>query len=399
MLFTDYLFYLANTICTVILDINNINSNILTLTNNVSNLQFQVANLQAYTYEIFVTSQCASAPTPGQTLLIQDAFANLEASYCNMLSSVGISTVLFAAVNKQCPSLSSSPVLFGSGSMGDIPGWVGTPTTAADAINNLWLTVCDMRNKLVNYFSLPPVLPCILAVPENVTVLTITTSYSTVTWTAPSFPGIELPISYRVEVFEWTGTAPTGPSLFNAVVSNTTFSINIAGPSIVIGTQYVVYIHAGYSCGESNGASVITDLLVPAVLFYINVDDVPAAPTTIYCNESSLPVAYTEKNNKTSVELVNVISGLPVTNTYAYNIEVTIRYAVTSCSFFGTAYIDVIIPITPGNSSADYTYDTETYNNCGTALCTPVYTVLDCQVSINDMNTEFNPANAFSVCV
>lgn len=398
MLFTDYLLYLANTICTVILDINNINSNISTLTTDVSTLQLQVANLYSYTYEIFVTSQCASAPTPGQTLLIQDAFANLEASYCNMLSSVGISTLLFAAVNRQCPSLSSSPVLFGSGSMGDIPGWVGTPTTAADAINNLWLTVCDMRNKLVNYFSLPPVIPCILAVPENVTVLTVATSYSTVTWTAPSYAGIELPISYRIEVFEWTGTAPTGPSLFDAVVANTTFSMNVASPSIVIGTQYVVYVHAGYSCGESNGAPVVSDLLVPAVLFYVNVGQTNIPTGTTYCIESGLPVLYTTQNVTTDVELVNAITGLPVINGGASDIEVVLRYSITSCSFSGPAYIDVTIPIAPGSSTGTYTYESETFNNCGTALCTPVYTSLDCGVSINDMNTEFNPLSAFPIC-
>ena len=398
MLFTDYLLYLANTICTVILDINNINSNISILTNNVTTLQAQVANLQAYTYEIFVTSQCASAPTPGQTLLIQDAFANLEASYCNMLSSVGISTVLFAAVNRQCPSLSSSPVLFGSGSMGDIPGWVGTPTTAADAINNLWLTVCDMRNKLVNYFSLPPVLPCVLVVPGNVTVLTIGTTYSTITWTAPTYAGIEVPIGYRIEVFEWTGTAPTGPSLFDNTYPATTFSANIAAAGIVIGTQYVVYVHAIYSCGESNGAPVVSDLLVPAVLFYITVTQTTMPTGTTFCTESSLPVSYTTQNVTTDVDLTNASTGLPATNGGVSDIEVVLRYSILSCSFSGPAYIDVTILIPPGSSTGSYTYESETYNNCGTALCTVVNTALDCGVSINDLNTEFNPLSVFPVC-
>lgn len=399
MLFTDYLFYLANTICTVILDINNVNINMSTLTSNVATLQFQVANLYSYTYEIFVTSQCASAPTPGQTLLIQDAFANLETSYCNMLSSVGISTILFAAVNRQCPALSSSPVLFGSGSMGDIPGWVSTPTSAADAINNLWLTVCDMRYKLVNYFSIPPVLPCVLAVPENVTVLTIGTAYSTITWTAPTYAGIEVPLGYRIEVFEWTGTAPTGPSLFDNIYPPTVFTANIAGTSIVIGTQYVVYVHAIYSCGESNGAPVVSDLLVPTILFYINVGQTNMPTGTTYCTESSSPIAYTTQIITTNVELINVITGYPVTNGGVSNIEVVLRYSVLSCSFFGTAFVDVIIPIAPGNSAGSYTYESETYNNCGTALCTQVLTALDCGVSINDMNTEFNPLNSFPICI
>lgn len=398
MILTEYVSYLANTICTIISDINNINSNIYNLTYGLGVLQVQVANLEAYTHEIYVTSQCASAPTPGQTLLIQDAFANLEASYCNMLSSVGISTVLFAAVNRQCPSLSSSPVLFGSGSMGDIPGWVGTPTTAADAINNLWLTVCDMRNKLVNYFSLPPVLPCVLAVPENVTVSTIGTAYSTITWTAPSLSGIQVPTGYRIEVFEWTGTAPTGPSVFDTTCSATTFTANIGGTGIVIGTEYVVYVHAIYSCAESNGAPVVSDLLVPTVVFYINVTQAPIVTGTTYCIESGLPVSYTTQNITTYVDLINATSGLPAINGNAFDMEVTVRYSILSCSFSGTAYMDVIIPIAPGNSTGSYTYESETYNNCGTALCTQVITALDCGVSINDLNTEFNPASSFPVC-
>lgn len=399
MLLTEYVSYLANTICTIILDINGINISIASLNNSVNALQIQVANLQAYTYEIFVTSQCASAPTPGQTILIQDAFANLEASFCNLQSSIGLSTQLIAAINNQCPSLStseqlSSPPLL----MSDLSGWINTPITAADSINNLWLTLCDMRSKLVSYFSLPPILPCILAVPENVTVLTIGTAYSTITWTAPSLSGIEPPTGYRIEVFEWTGAAPTGPSVFDNIYSGTTFSVNIASTSIVVGTQYVVYVHAIYSCGESNGAPVVSDLLAPTILFYVGVGEAYPPPGTTYCIESGLPVAYTTTNVTTNVNLYNAITGVPVTNGYAYDIEVKLRYSITSCSFFGTAYIDVIIPIAPGSSSGSYTYESETFNNCGTALCTPVYTSLDCGVSINDMNTEFDTSGGFLVC-
>jgi len=397
---SEYASYLANTICTIILDINNINNYNVEFNSRLSTLESQVSDLQQYTYQIYVTSQCASAPTPGQTLLIEEAFANLEASFCTLQGSIGLSTQLIAAVNAQCSSLSTLPVLFGTGVMSDVSGWINAPITVADTINNLWLTVCDIRNKLANYFSLPVVLPCILAVPENITVLTIGTAYSTITWTAPSLSGIEVPIGYRIEVFEWTGVAPTGPSVFDNTYSAITFSANITAAGIVIGTQYVVYVRAIYSCGESNGAPVVSDLLVPAVLFYINVNDSTSTPdSTIYCEESALPVAYTAINRKTEVALINAITGLPVINGGVSNIEVTLRYAVTSCSFYGTAYIDVIIPIAPGNSDETYFYQTETYNNCGTALCTVVNTVLDCQVSVNDMNTEFNPTNLFPVCI
>lgn len=397
---TDYSLYLANTVCVIIIDINSINNSIIQINGRLSTLEIQVTDLQAYTYEIYVTSQCASAPTPGQTILIQDAFANLEATFCNLQSSIGLSTQLIAAINNQCPSLSTSDQLSDSAFlMSDIPGWVETPTTAADSINNLWLTLCDMRSKLVNYFSLPIPLPCVLAVPENVTVLTIGTAYSTVTWEAPSYSGIEVPGGYRIEVFEWDGAAPTGPSLFDNTYSGTTFSANISSGSIVVGTDYVVYVHAIYSCGESNGAPVVSELLVPTILFKVKTSQSNEPDTTIYCNESGSPVAYTAKNKMTTVGLTNGTTGAPVTNGYAYNIEVVIRYATTSCSVYGTSYTDVIIPILPGASEGTYVYETESYNNCGTALCTVVNTVISCGVSINDMNTIFDPTAGLAVCV
>lgn len=396
---TEYSSYLATTICVIILDINSIKNSIIQINGRLTTLETQVINLQGYTYEIYVTSQCASAPTPGQTVLIQQAFENLEASFCNLQSTVGTSTLLLDAINKQCPSLSTSQQLFDPDFlMNNLPGWVETPTNAADTINNLWLTVCDMRSKLVNYFSTPFIEPCILAVPENVTALTIGTAYSTITWSAPSYTGIEVPSGYRIEVFEWNGTSPTGPSVFDSTYSGTTFSANISSGSIVLGTEYVVYVHAIYSCGESNGAPLVTDLLVPTVLFKVKVSQTNEPDTTIYCNESGSPVSYTAKNKKTKVELVNASTGLPVTNGYAYDIEVVIRYATTSCAVFGTAYTDVIIPIAPAASSGEYVYETETYNNCGTATCTVVNTVLSCGVSISDMNTVFD-TGSITLCV
>lgn len=399
MLLSEYVVYLANTICTLINDLAGANSTISFLEGSMSSMRQDITNLQNYTYQTYITSQCVSAPTPGQVILIQEAFQNLEASYCNMLGSVGVSTLLIAAVNRQCPGLSSAPQLSSPSSlMSDLSGWVATPTTAADAINNLWLTLCDTRSALQSYLSLPPITPCVLAIPESVSVLTIGTTYSTITWTAPTFSGIETPMGYRIEAFEWTGTAPTGPSLYDVTVGSSTFSTNVASGSISIGTEYVVYVHAIYSCGESNGAPVVSELLVPTILFKVEVAQRGDADTSIFCSESGSPVSYTVNNAAITVSLVNASTGLPVTNTYGTSIDVILRFEITSCSFYGTSYMDVTIPILPGDSSAVYVYPSVTYNNCGTALCATVNTSLSCGVSISDMNTEFD-TGTITVCV
>jgi len=379
---TEYAAYLASVICTILTDISNINSTLDSFNSRLISLEAAVDNLNNYTYEIYVTSQCASAPTPGTSLLIQDAFVNLESSFCELLGTVGISTLLVSAINRQCASLSTAPQLSNSANtMGDLSGWVETPRTVADSISNMWLTMCDMRNELVSYFSIPVVPPCVLAVPENLTVTTIGTTFSTITWTAPSYSGIEAPIGYRVEVFQWTGSAPTGPSVHDATLSTSFLTYNIPSTSLTIGQNYVVYLHSIYSCGESNGARVISNLIVPTILYKIKVTEDTAAPSTMFCVESGSPVSYTESNKITTVTLTNATTGTPVTNATGSPINVTIRYEVNSCAFYGPVYDDVVIPIPNGANHGTYAYHSLTYTNCGTATCTTVTKALHCGVS------------------
>jgi len=391
LLLPDYAAYLAQVICTIISDITALQSNNNNLTKRIGTLESQVANLTNYTYSIYVTSQCASSETPGENILIEEAFSNLESTVCSLMSTVGISNMLIAAINKQCPGLNSVPQLSNPPDlMKDLSGWVEGPTNVADTIGNLWLTVCDMRTKLTTFFNTPIPDPCIIASPENLEILTIATSYATVTWEPSSLPDIEANIGYRIEVFEWTGSAPTGPSLWSATVDSATTSLNIGDPGIVVAQDYVVFIYAIYSCGESTPAKIVSELLVPTVVFNIEVSETTDTPGTRDCLESGIPVTYAVVNKTTTVTLINVISGLPVINAYAYNIDVILRYEITSCYTFTPSYEDVTFSILPGASSASVSYEAESYVNCDTAFCTTLNKDISCGVSISDMNTEFD---------
>jgi hypothetical protein len=77
--------------------------------------------------------------------LIASALCDLEDS----VDSLGGSNVE-SAILKECSGLESSSVLVGSGTMGGLSGWVSNPTTIADSLSNLWLTVCDMRTAIQN---------------------------------------------------------------------------------------------------------------------------------------------------------------------------------------------------------------------------------------------------------
>lgn len=87
-----------------------------------------------------------SVPTD-QTLVLQA----LESQYCELVSATGSATQIYAAILKQCTNLGNESVLGGgTGTMGSIPGWDATLLNMAAAMNNIWLTVCDMRAAIKN---------------------------------------------------------------------------------------------------------------------------------------------------------------------------------------------------------------------------------------------------------
>lgn len=76
---------------------------------------------------------------------IVDFLETLEGQFCQLRTATGTPNEIVQAVSKQCTGLNSEPRMSGSGTMSTISGWKTTTATAADAINNLWLTLCDLR--------------------------------------------------------------------------------------------------------------------------------------------------------------------------------------------------------------------------------------------------------------
>lgn len=387
----QYVSYLATTICTLIEDIQTLQLNNINLTERVTELEVLVAALETYTYDIYVTSQCASNETPGVSMLIQDAFQNFEATFCNLQSTLGNPSLLVSAINTQCPDLNNLPQLSDSlFIMSDLPNWVLSPTTVADSITNMWLTMCDMRAAVVNLLIPPPANPCILVPQINTTVSAITTTYATVTWEDPAsnIPGIESPIGYRIEVFEWTGTAITGPVLFSNTYNYLTFTVNISDPVFVPLQDYAIRVYAIYNCGEAEAVQVISNLVVPTILFKIAVTTTADPDTSMDCLESGLPVSYTQENKTTTIELQNFTTGLPVTA--GADMDVVLSYEINGCDAYGPTYDHVTLTILSGNSTATYSFASQYYINCGTLTCTPKTKDFSCGLSIDDINTQFD---------
>ena len=81
---------------------------------------------------------------------VQVAYQLLEKSFCSLKNFTGTYEELNIAVNADCPNLGNLPRLSNSGTMSTIYGWQDYPGTVAQSMNNLWLTICDMRTAIRN---------------------------------------------------------------------------------------------------------------------------------------------------------------------------------------------------------------------------------------------------------
>jgi hypothetical protein len=113
--------------------------------------------------EIAITALCGATTTKVTPICTNDFVQNpsndpvvvttalvwLEQAFCSFQSYTGTKSELLAAVARDCPNLGNLKRLSATGLMNSIPGWIDTPANVSQSINNLWLTICDMRTSLV----------------------------------------------------------------------------------------------------------------------------------------------------------------------------------------------------------------------------------------------------------
>jgi hypothetical protein len=89
-----------------------------------------------------VTPNCV---LPSVLTDIDDVVEALEEQFCTLRTVTGTSTELLASTTYQCPGLNVDNRLAGTGTMSTLEGWNSNPTTLAQSLTNMWLTICDIR--------------------------------------------------------------------------------------------------------------------------------------------------------------------------------------------------------------------------------------------------------------
>jgi hypothetical protein len=100
-----------------------------------------------------ITPDCVlpSMPTP-----IDQVLDALETAYCNYISNTGTISEITNAIGRECIGLSASPSKVNPVNAMSVEyagTWVAASSTLAQSINNLWITVCDMRDAVATTVS------------------------------------------------------------------------------------------------------------------------------------------------------------------------------------------------------------------------------------------------------
>ena len=143
-----YSLKLASEICSIISQMDTLNSQYSSLNNRVLLLESYVSSNPTGSSTLpTVALPCVSGNTTALSLV--NSITMIDTAICAMKDALGSNTSLVASVSKQCAGLAIAAQLSNpSAQMSAITGWVASPTTIANTINNLWLTICDMRGAI-----------------------------------------------------------------------------------------------------------------------------------------------------------------------------------------------------------------------------------------------------------
>ena len=218
----DYVQMIANKICTIIGQIEELQTQINTLDDRVTILES--ATPPTFTLpKILVNCTLDDGVIVAENSYFIDEILNALVNddvygYCALLGSTGLPAELLSAVATQCIDGSDPTLARGTPFASEYLGsWISNPVTVADAINNLWIVVCDTYEYL-DGISFPI---SIVTAGDNITVNTTVVDSTT---------------TYEVSGKDTILTSTDGSvSLTNTVVGETTtydLSVQLPGFSV-----------------------------------------------------------------------------------------------------------------------------------------------------------------------
>lgn len=394
---SKYIRVAATKLAETIVLINKTQGRIFNAENAIKSLENTVQKLQtnSSTSDIYVVSQCASSGTPGQQVLIQDAFTVFERNYCNLTSVIGTTTTLYNGINSQIANLPNLPQLMNGGlQMKAIPKWSTSVNNIGASLTNLWLTISDMRSKIIEIANATFDVPCVLVSPENITMGSVNEYYGQVFWEKPSVDSVQVPTSYLIEVYDLKDTELKNPLFSKTQSENKTNTVNITSENITADIEYLIQISSIYKCGKSKPSSLVSKLLTTTIYFetLANINTESFEGSCVNNNNEGERLDYTGSKGSLFFEIINIATKLKVPNETRNTLNIIARFAILSCENSSeTAYEDVTFEILPGEyQSNTYEFIAEKYTNCVDGSCGAYSKYLLCGVFVSNPVIQFD---------
>jgi hypothetical protein len=393
---SKYIRVAATKLAETILLINTTQGRIFNAEKAIKNLENEFAKAStASTNDIYVVSQCASSGTPGQQILIQDAFTVFERNYCNLTSVIGTSALLYRGINSQISNLPNLPQLMNSSlQMKAIPTWSVSVNNVGASLTNLWLTIGDMRSKIIQIANATFDVPCILLSPENLKLGTVNEYTATIYWKKTSVIDVQVPTSYVIEVYNVSDTEFKRP-LFTQTksqIDDQTNTLTIASENIEVDVEYIVHVSSIYKCGKSQPSMLKGVLRNPLVLYTVNPKIQNRNLATSFCTTTEgVENTYTPEETTISFDLLTKDTKIVVPNNTNKTLTIIARFEIISCEFGEPVYEDVTFEILPRESSSnEERYISSKLTNCVDGTCGQWTKSLFCGVFISEPSVEFD---------
>lgn len=123
----------------------NINSTVINHTSELANHETRITALENAVPPSINVYNCLTSATED----VATAVETIANTLCSYLPNIGSISDIVIAQSRQCiTGLNDS--LSTAGTMSSLPGWNNTVTNLAQSIQNLWITVCDIRQAVLD---------------------------------------------------------------------------------------------------------------------------------------------------------------------------------------------------------------------------------------------------------
>lgn len=259
----DYAELVAARVCTILANITAISTTVNNHESRITVLENTVTNNQSSIPQVL-----PSCVLPAVLTDIDEVVEVLEAEYCNLSNAIGGAEGALSVNSAVCTNLNNSASLSGQGPMSSLVGWNSTVSNLSESLQNLWITVCDIRNAV-----------------QSIKDTCCSTSCDDIIFTfVPSLSGNNTTL-----YLDFTGTSIPAGFVQNNILGSVVSIVDGAGNSFTDYVDIVSAVNAGVSGTvdiTTSGLNVVTGLTITTTLAVNN--------GTIDCNKG---VTKTVKSN------------------------------------------------------------------------------------------------------